>query len=65
MTKTGAQILWECLEREGVKHVFGYPGGAILPAYDAPNTAISITFWCGTSRAPRIWRTATPAPAAK
>jgi acetolactate synthase-1/2/3 large subunit len=35
MVKTGAQILWECLEREGVKHVFGYPGGAILPAYDA------------------------------
>ena len=35
MMKTGAQILWECLEREGVKHVFGYPGGAILPAYDA------------------------------
>jgi len=35
MTKTGAAILWECLEREGVQHVFGYPGGAILPAYDA------------------------------
>ena len=35
MVMTGAQILWECLEREGVKHVFGYPGGAILPAYDA------------------------------
>jgi len=35
MVKTGAQIIWECLEREGVKHVFGYPGGAILPAYDA------------------------------
>ena len=32
---TGARILWECLEREGVTHVFGYPGGAILPAYDA------------------------------
>ena len=32
---TGARILWECLEREGVKHVFGYPGGAILPVYDA------------------------------
>src|SRR4030088_2632903 len=32
---TGSRILWECLEREGVKHVFGYPGGAILPAYDA------------------------------
>src|SRR6201997_5777278 len=35
MKMTGASILWECLEREGVKHVFGYPGGAILPAYDA------------------------------
>ena len=34
-TRTGASILWECLEREGVKVVFGYPGGAILPAYDA------------------------------
>src|SRR3989440_12532512 len=33
--KTGAQVLWECLIGEGVKHVFGYPGGAILPAYDA------------------------------
>jgi acetolactate synthase I/II/III large subunit len=32
---TGARILWECLEREGIKEVFGYPGGAILPAYDA------------------------------
>src|SRR5213082_2660206 len=35
MMKTGAQVLWECLIREGVSHVFGYPGGAILPAYDA------------------------------
>ena len=33
--KTGAQILWESLVREGVTCVFGYPGGAILPAYDA------------------------------
>ena len=32
---TGAQILWESLVREGVDVVFGYPGGAILPAYDA------------------------------
>jgi len=32
---TGSQILWECLVREGVDTVFGYPGGAILPAYDA------------------------------
>src|SRR6187397_3577161 len=35
MKKTGAQILWEALVREGVTDVFGYPGGAILPAYDA------------------------------
>src|SRR4249919_3143571 len=34
-TLTGAQILWESLVREGVNVVFGYPGGAILPAYDA------------------------------
>ncbi len=33
--RTGAQILWEALEREGVDVVFGYPGGAIMPAYDA------------------------------
>jgi acetolactate synthase I/II/III large subunit len=32
---TGAKILWESLVREGVDLVFGYPGGAILPAYDA------------------------------
>src|SRR6266576_2629958 len=35
MKLTGAQILWEALVREGVTVVFGYPGGAILPAYDA------------------------------
>src|SRR5208282_5861165 len=33
--KTGAEIVWECLERQGVRCVFGYPGGAILPTYDA------------------------------
>jgi acetolactate synthase-1/2/3 large subunit len=32
---TGAEILWESLVRQGVTDVFGYPGGAILPAYDA------------------------------
>jgi acetolactate synthase-1/2/3 large subunit len=35
MKLTGARILWESLVREGVTDVFGYPGGAILPAYDA------------------------------
>ena len=33
--RTGAAIIWETLLREGVKTVFGYPGGAILPTYDA------------------------------
>src|ERR687892_610165 len=35
MKRTGAQIIWEALVRERVTDVFGYPGGAILPAYDA------------------------------
>jgi acetolactate synthase-1/2/3 large subunit len=33
--RIGAEILWEVLGREGVDVVFGYPGGAIMPAYDA------------------------------
>ncbi len=32
---TGAEILWATLVGEGVTTVFGYPGGAILPIYDA------------------------------
>ena len=35
MKRTGAQIVWETLLREGVEVVFGYPGGANLPIYDA------------------------------
>ena len=35
MKLTGAEILCESLVRVGVRHIFGYPGGAILPAYDA------------------------------
>lgn len=34
-TLTGSEILWESLVREGVEVIFGYPGGAIMPAYDA------------------------------
>jgi acetolactate synthase-1/2/3 large subunit len=32
---SGARIIWESLVREGVEVCFGYPGGAIMPAYDA------------------------------
>lgn len=35
MQKSGAEILWECLIREGVDVVFGYPGGANMQIYDA------------------------------
>jgi acetolactate synthase-1/2/3 large subunit len=35
MKLTGAEILCETLTRLGVKEIFGYPGGAILPVYDA------------------------------
>ncbi len=32
---TGAQIFHELVREHGVKHIFGYPGGAILPVFDA------------------------------
>lgn len=35
MLLSGSEILMECLLREGVDIMFGYPGGAILPTYDA------------------------------
>jgi acetolactate synthase-1/2/3 large subunit len=34
-TLTGGALLFEVLQEHGVKHVFGYPGGAIMPIYDA------------------------------
>lgn len=34
MKKTGAQIIVECLKREGVEVIFNYPGGAVLPLFD-------------------------------
>jgi acetolactate synthase I/II/III large subunit len=35
MQLKGSEIIMECLIREGVDVMFGYPGGAILPTYDA------------------------------
>ncbi len=35
MKLIGAEIVWVCLVREGVEVVFGYPGGANMPIYDA------------------------------
>ncbi|MGL5199519.1 MAG: thiamine pyrophosphate-binding protein, partial [Aeromonas veronii] len=31
----GAQFLVQALKKQGVTQVFGYPGGAIMPVYDA------------------------------
>ncbi len=35
MKKNGAQVFLECLLKEGVDTIFGFPGGAVLPVYDA------------------------------
>ncbi len=35
MQISGAQIIIECLVEQGVDTVFGFPGGAVLPLYDA------------------------------
>jgi acetolactate synthase-1/2/3 large subunit len=39
---TGAEILFKCLEEQKVNHIFGYPGGAVLPIYDELKNHASI-----------------------
>ena len=34
-TMTGAEMVIRALQDQGVEHIFGYPGGAVLPIYDA------------------------------
>ncbi len=34
-TMTGAEMVVQALIDQGVEHIFGYPGGAVLPIYDA------------------------------
>ena len=63
----GAQILWECLVREGVEVVFGYPGGAILPSYDAmlqyPIHHVLVRHEQGASPTAHLWEyQSAPAP---
>jgi len=43
MKLNGAEILINCLKKEGVKHIFGYPGGAVLHIYDALEAQKEIT----------------------
>ena len=35
MKLSGAQLILQCLKEEGVDTIFGYPGGAVIPLYDA------------------------------
>ncbi len=35
MEYTGAEIVLNCLKEQGVNTIFGYPGGAVIPLYDA------------------------------
>ena len=66
MKKTGAEILWECVSREGATHVFGYPGGAILPAYDALGKFPALRHvLVRHEHGARTWPTASPVPAAR
>ncbi|KAI8584348.1 hypothetical protein K450DRAFT_296483 [Umbelopsis ramanniana AG] len=42
--KSGGEIFHEMMLRHGVKHVFGYPGGAILPVFDAIHESKNFEF---------------------
>ena len=50
-TMTGAQIVLKALQDQGVEHIFGYPGGAVLPIYDEIFRQDAVEhIWCATSR---------------
>ncbi|EQD25327.1 MAG: Acetolactate synthase, large subunit, biosynthetic type [Leptospirillum sp. Group IV 'UBA BS'] len=44
---TGAEMLLECLKKERVSQIFGYPGGVVLPVFDAlykdPSLSVVLT----------------------
>jgi acetolactate synthase-1/2/3 large subunit len=46
MKKNGAEIFVEVLKHEGVEHIFGFPGGAVLHAYDAIHKQSDIQHIC-------------------
>lgn len=56
---SGAEMVVRSLIDQGVKQVFGYPGGAVLDIYDALYTVGALTmFWYVTSRRRCTWPTA-------
>jgi len=53
---TGAEMVIQALVDQEVEHMFGYPGGAVLPIYDAIFQQDNLNiFWCGTSKVQHIW----------
>ena len=70
MRATGAFALIDSLKRHGVEHIFGYPGGAILPIYDELYRAeeaggIHHISWCATSKLHPMLQMPTPDPREK
>ena len=55
---SGAEIVFKCLEAQDVEYIFGYPGGAVLPLYDAlfenKKDKQAITYSRNVSRAKRM-----------
>jgi hypothetical protein len=45
LTMSGAEVVLRALKDNGVEVIFGYPGGAVLPIYDAIFQQNAI-FWC-------------------
>ena len=63
---TGAEMVIEALADQGAEHLFGYPGGAVLPIYDALFQQDKVRHILGgTSRARCTRRKAMPAPPAR
>jgi hypothetical protein len=61
-TMTGAEMVIRALHDQGVEHIFGYPGGAVLPIYDALFTRTRCgTCSSGTSRGRFTQRKVMPA----
>src|SRR6202030_4123520 len=52
MKLTGAEILCESLTRLGVREIFGYPGGAILPVYDAQQASAEFNWEASAPKLP-------------
>ncbi len=63
---TGAQIFHEMMRDHGVEVIFGYPGGAILPVFDAIHESEHFKFILTRhEQGAGTWPKATPAPPAR